>query len=171
MKRVSWLALLAAVGLGASASVWAGPGTFGDDDPYPLACMNLSGVWQSDSKEVLQIEQVDCKWLTIHTKVGPNDQATTIVPDDVSRMISGSKWTGHVRHRWNNKINATSIETHREMAYEDKDVQELILLEKVNPDLLLESTYRTIQLRNEGKEDCPPQQEYSQRFFRRIGDK
>jgi hypothetical protein len=168
MKKVTLLALLAAFGLGAATVALAGPGTLGDDNPYPLACMNFSGSWQSDSKEVLHIEQGDCKWLTIRTKIGPRDQATTIVPDDKSRSISGSQWTGQVRHRWNSKANATIIETHRELTYADHTVEELVLLEKVNPDILLESTYRTIKSLEQGKEDCAPRQEYEQRMFRRL---
>jgi len=168
MRKVIGLALLAAMSVGVSA--WAGPGTLGDDSPYPLACMNFSGSWQSDNKEILHIEQGECKWLTIRTKVGPRDQATTIVPDDKARSISGSQWTGQVRHRWNSKTSATIIETHRELVYADHTVEELVLLEKVNPDLLLESTYRTVKSLEKGSEDCPPRQEYEQRVFRRLSD-
>jgi hypothetical protein len=73
-----------------------------------------------------------------------------------------------VRHRWNSKTTATIIETHRELVYADHTVEELVLLEKVNPDLLLESTYRTIKGLEPGKDGCSPRQEYEQRVFRRM---
>jgi hypothetical protein len=162
--------LLLTVGLMTAATSWAvGPGILGDDDPYPLACISFSGDWRSDSNEFLEIQQAGCKWLQIRALVGQNDgSTTTIVPDDKARAISGAQWTGLVRHRWNSKTNATIIETHREMNYSDKRVEELVLLEKVNPDLLLESTYRTTKVRPRGKEDSPPQQETSQRMFRLV---
>lgn len=164
MKKLMWVVLWGA--LVVPSASWAGPGILGDDSPYPLACMNFTGQWKSDSDEFLDIRQGDCKWLTIRTKIGPRDHATTIVPDDKAREISGSQWTGHVRHRWNSKVNGTIIETHKELVYADKMVEELVLLEKVNPKLLLESTYRTIRVDAGGKEVSPPQQEYEQRVFR-----
>jgi hypothetical protein len=166
MKAIFFLTL----GFLGAGSAWAvGPGILGDDNPYPLACISFAGDWRSDNYEFLEIEQNGCEWLQIRALVGQNGgSTTTIVPDDKDRAISGAQWTGLVRHRWNSKTNATIIETHREMNYSDKRVEELVLLEKVNPDLLLESTYRTTKMRPRGKEDCPPQQETSQRMFRLV---
>lgn len=159
MKKLSmlWLALLVL------PLVSQAGGTFGDEDPYPLACFDFSGNWKSDTGESLAIEQSECKWLKIKSKFDSQDAITTIVPDDKARKISGNRWTGEVRHRWNNKTYATTIETHRKIQFEDRVVTDLVLLEKVNDDLILESTYRTTEPLDG---NCTTGPEYSQRVFR-----
>lgn len=169
MKKL-WLALALLAGL-MNVSAWAG-GTeiLGDDDPYPLVCLNFSGEWRSDENEYLQIQQSGCRWLKVKASYDFQNGVTTIVPDDKSRIISGAEWKGTERHRWNNKNNATSIETHRYLHYPDKVVTELVMLEKANENLLLESTFRRIEP-VPGQKVSPPREEYRQRFFRRDGGK
>jgi hypothetical protein len=150
---------------GVSEASRGGGGSLGDDNPYPLACFDFSGVWKSDSGEFLAIEQGQCEWLKIKATYDSQDVITTIVPDDKARKISGNRWVGEVRHRWNNKTYATMIETHRKMKYADRVVTDLVLLEKVNDNLILESTYRTTEM-NPGEEQCTTEPRYTQRVFR-----
>jgi hypothetical protein len=160
-----WVFSAAAVALLVSLSVFAGdPRPTGDEDIYPIACVDFSGAWEGDSGPLYQIEQKRCNWLRIHATVGSQDTSTTIVPDNKRRSASGSSWTGVVRHRWNKSKNYGSVlETYRTMYYSNRRVSESIFLEVVNDSLLLESVYRTIEP-NSGV----PRNEYSQNVFRRV---
>jgi len=162
MRLVLVLALMAMAG---NSEASRGGDILGDDNPYPLACFDFSGGWKSDSGEFLAIEQGQCEWLKIKATYDSQDAITTIVPDDKARKISGNRWVGEVRHRWNNKTYATVIETHRTMQFEDRVVTDLVLLEKVNDNLILESTYRTTEM-NPGEKECNPEPQYSQKVFR-----
>lgn len=140
---------------------------FGDEDPFPLTCLDFSGSWKTDDGVGVFIEQgKQCNWLKVRGFLSPRDSAVTIVPDDRVRLISGSTWRGDVRYRWNNKSNATIIETRRNLSFSDSktSITELILLEKVNDNLLLESIYRTVRDIT-GKN--PNRKEYDQRVYRR----
>lgn len=164
MKR--WVILAAlAVFLG-SMQAWAGePTPTGDEDIYPIACVDFSGSWEGDAGPLYQIEQKRCNWLRIHATVDSQDTSTTIVPDNKRRSVSGSKWTGVVRHRWGGtKDFGKMLESYKTMYFADHRVQEVATLEVVNESLLLESIYRTIQPSNGGQ----PRNEYQQHFFRRV---
>lgn len=167
MRRVflGWLALALLVSTAASAQIVE---PFGDEDPYPLACFDFSGTWRADNGETLGIEQSKCRWLKVRSSFDSQDGVTTIVPDDKDRSISGLRWTGVERHRWNDKQFAKIIETHRTLYYEDRVVTELILLDKVNDHLLLESLYRTTEMTSDGKK-CPPEREIFQKVYRLRG--
>jgi hypothetical protein len=180
MRKHGWLLAVACLfclsAVPVAAYAYSVPRTFGDEDPYPLACLDFSGHWKSDDGELLDIVQGNhCRWLELHSSFNSPDGATvtTIVPDDKDRAISGNQWKGMIRHRWNNKKFATAVETHRSLYYSDKTVTELVVLERVNENLLLESTYRkTVYLANgvdqSDTSKQQPNQEYSQRVFRRA---
>jgi hypothetical protein len=159
------LALLVAPGLALGQKR-----SWGDEDPYPLACIDFSGNWASDEGDGLTITQgSQCRWLRLRSTYNSHDGATMILPDGKVRSISGAQWKGTVRHRWNNKSYATIIETYRTLYYPKKVVTELVLLEKVNDNLLLESIYRSTVVRQEDGKDCEAEPEYSQRVFRLQG--
>ncbi len=144
------------------------PGIAGDEDPYPWVCLNFTGNWKTDSEELLQIEQGECKWLKLRASFDSQDSVTTIVPDGKNRTIGSSLYTGFERHRWNSKEKGTSIETYRTLYYAHQTVEELVILEMVNTDLLLETTYRSYDLTPPKKDQVSPKNEYSQRVFRRL---
>lgn len=145
MSRWLWLFLAALVGTSVASAAQAAPGTLGDDDPFPVACINFEGQWRSDWGQTYEIDQKACKWLRIRTTIDSQNNSLTIVPDGKARSVSGQDWTGTVRHRWNSLSHATMVETHRSQYFEDHTVTEFVTLEQVNQDLLLESTYRTVE--------------------------
>lgn len=160
-----WSAAAAALLISATAVFAGEPRPTGDEDIYPIACVNFSGVWEADAGPIYQVEQKRCNWLRIHASVDSQDESRTIVPDNKVRSVSGSQWTGVIRHRWNNPRGYGSVvETYKTMYYQDRRVTEVVFLEIVNDSLLLESTYRTIELNAGGR----PRQEYAQRVFRRA---
>lgn len=141
-------------------------GSLGDEDPYPLSCEDFSGSWRSDEGEVMDIAQgPKCDWVKLRAAIGPRDREVTIVPDGKPRVVSGTHWKGMVRYRWNDKAN--TIESHKTMEFSggQKAVTELVLLEKVNADLVLESIYRSTKTIGQRQ----PKNEYFQNVFRRMG--
>jgi len=158
MKWLLVLLMLPVVGVASGRS-------FGDEDPYPLRCEDFSGSWRSDEGEVMNIAQGNkCDWVKLRAALGSRDREITIVPDGKARVVSGNHWKGMVRYRWNDKAN--TIESHKTMEFSggQRVVTELVLLEKVNSDLVLESIYRST--RNIGERQ--PKNEYFQNVFRRI---
>jgi len=149
-----------------SAPAFAGPGTYGDGDPFPVACSNFSGNWRSDQNQVYSVGQKGCEWLKIVKSDGASNYTTTIVPDNISRSIYGSEYTGTVRHRWNSRRFGAVVETNRTMVFASKLVTEFVTLEEVNDNLLLENTYRVIAAEGSAGQ---PKYEYSQQVFRREG--
>ena len=166
MKIWMWILVLS-LGL-AAGFAQAQPRIYGDEDPYPLVCLNFSGHWKSDSEEHLQIQQGECKWLKVRAGIDSQDSITTIVPDGKNRTIGSTQYTGFERHRWNSKEKGTSLETYRTLYYAHQTVEELVVLEMVNEDLLLETTYRSYDLTPPKKDRVSPKNEYSQRVFRRV---
>ncbi len=147
------------------ALVWADePESRGDDNPYPLACASLAGSWQSDSGPRYVIDQRGCKWLQVQSIDGEENHTTTIVPDNKARMVYGSKQKELVRYRWNAHAFGSAVETHRTMTFPDRIIYEVVVIERVNAVLLLESTYQTTQSRVNPKD--APEQKFSQRVFR-----
>lgn len=149
-----------------SQTLFAGPGpnrSGGEDGPFPLACIDLSGHWKSDAGATYEIAQKKCSQLKIVASVGSQAISTTIVPDNKSRNISGGQWTGVVRHRWNSKEYGTGIETYRTIFFSDSKITENVVLELVNDNLLLESVYRIVQT-SDGKKHP----EYNQQVFRYV---
>jgi len=161
MKK--WLLLIVAMLVIASGSVFAQPGPLGDEDIYPISCVDFSGAWQGDTGPFLEIEQSKCNWLRIRATVGSQDTSTTIIPDNKRRSITGNQWTGVIRHRWNTRSYGSVIETYKTMYFSDRRVTEVVLLEIVNGNLMLQSTYRKVTP-NSGKE----YNEYDQEVFRRV---
>lgn len=155
--------------------LWFGPvvmaadntyGPLGDEDPFPLACIDFSGSWRADSGVSYRIDQKSCSWLRIEVAKGEHDSSvTTIVPDNVTRWIPGSARSGVVRYRWNSAKRGTSVETYRTFNLRKTRVVEFVTLEQVSPELVLESVFRKIEQLN--PIDGPPVQEYAQVVFRR----
>lgn len=140
------LSLILGAFLFLSTAMAAPVGGYGDEDgPFPLACINFRGNWKSDAGAKYAITQRRCNMLKIKATMGSTASSTTIVPDNKSRNVSGSEWTGQVRHRWNSIDYGTGIETYRTMFFDDQKVSEVIIIELVNSELLLESVYRTIE--------------------------
>lgn len=141
--------------------------TKGDEHPFPFSCFNFSGVWASETGDEYRIEQKECKRLDI-ARVYKNEhdvQKTTIVPDNRARKVSGEKWRGEVRHRWNAKQYGSTVETYRVKRYSDRDVSETVLLESVNSALILETVYR---VNEENMPGSTPKTEHYQRIFRKV---
>lgn len=161
MKK--WFWLLAISMMLSAGAAFAKPGPMGDEDIYPIACVDFSGAWQGDTGPFLEIEQARCNWLRIRATVGSQDTSTTIIPDNKKRSITGNQWTGVIRHRWNTRNYGSVIETYKTMYFSDRRVTEVVLLEIVNGNLMLQSTYRKIVL-DAGKE----YNEYDQEVFRRV---
>ncbi|MCO5142839.1 MAG: hypothetical protein M9962_07100 [Oligoflexia bacterium] len=169
MKRlVVGLVLLSACAGGVYASSSKDFWIFGDEHIFPVTCYDFSGSWKSDADRRYNIEQRKCNWMKIEFSFGSHDgQTTTIVPDDKERRLIGSDWNGVVRHRWNSLTDARNIETYRKMDFKDRVVSEVIMLESVNGDLILESTYRTIEYKDS---TIKPRYEYNQQMFRKVVD-
>lgn len=163
MKRVGtlwwWLALALVVpGVGMAK----GPGA-GDEDPFPLLCTDFSGNWRSDAGDRYSIQQRQCSYLRVLMSFGSESDTFTIVPDNRTR----TERNGQVRHRWNSPSNATVLETHRTYVDGNSRVTEVVMFERANRDLLLETTYRTIECVDGAQ---PPRREYGQSVFRRLPD-
>lgn len=146
------------------ADFHAGPGILGDEDPFPLSCINFTGDWTADDGQEYLVDQQQCRMIQIHAGVsGAMNQTTTIVPDNKSRLIRGPEWKGFVRHRWNDKNYGSIIQSYKNMDYSDRSISEVLTLEIVNENLLLESTYRTIY-----PDQGPARREYQQKVFRKA---
>ncbi len=162
-----WIIILAILMVSSLAKAESrGPSTMGDEDPFPLSCVNFSGDWVADDSSTYDITQRSCIRLRVSMQLSEANYVTrqmTIVPDNKMRAIRGNEFSGNVRHRWNAKKNASMIETYRYMKYDGKEVYEVVLLELVNSGMALESTYRTIMpSRGEVK------REYNQKIFRKA---
>jgi hypothetical protein len=139
----------------------------GDDDPYPRHCVNFSGAWIADNGASYAIKQKECEKLRIEGEHQEQDSnVMLIIPDGQFHDAKGRAWSGRVRHRWNSNIRGTAIETYRWMRFDKKTIEEVTQLEQINENLVLESTYRTIQV--DGSD--APQYERVQRVFRRAKD-
>jgi hypothetical protein len=136
-----------------------------DEDIFPISCYDFSGYWQADTGQTYTIEQRRCSWLRLSASLGSRGTTVTIVPDNRKRPFGGENFQGEVRYRWNAKKNARIVEAHRTMAYADRKVNELVMLEWVNENLILESTYRTIEAQGQNE---PPRHEYNQQVYRRA---
>ena len=124
-----------------SGGVFHGPEA-GDEDPFPLMCANFSGSWRSDAGRRYAITQRQCSYLRVQMFDGFAQNILTIIPDNKVRAENGSQ----VRHRWNNGYQATVLESHRTlMADAHTRVTEVTMFERASGDLLLETTYRTIE--------------------------
>lgn len=164
-----WVGLLGALATGVSAegALAKAPGhtldpTVGDEDPFPLACVDFSGSWSSDEGDHYAIQQKHCSQIKIASS-GPVDRETmTIVPDNRTRPgpVKGSQ----IRHRWNSPDDATVLESHRTYSEEGAQITEVVTLERANDNLLLQTTYRTIDYGG----STPPRHEYNQVVFRRV---
>jgi hypothetical protein len=142
--------------------------TVGDEDPFPLACVDFSGSWRSDNGDKYAIQQHHCSQIKIAaTYDGGDDGRETImiVPDNRTRPgpVKGSQ----IRHRWNSADEATVLETHRSYVQDGNAVTEVTTIERANDNLLLQTTYRTIDC---GKGN-PPRHEYDQQVFRKMPQK
>ena len=159
-KAIGLWAPIFAVLFSAQASAGHRP-TAGDEDPFPLQCVDFSGKWKSDSGTRYNIGQRHCDFLQIAMTFGTDQVSLTIVPDNRIHAMPGSG--GMVRHRWNSQVKGTILEAH--MSYPDGTarVTEVITYELVNPNLLLETTYRTIECG-----DSRPRHETEQEVFRRV---
>lgn len=164
LKR--WMVVLVLLGLAFSATItFADYGTFGDDDPFPVACINFSGTWRSDLGAEYIIGQTKCNRIRITVKLDSKDDAvTTIVPDNRTRKISGNAWKGSVRSKWNGKKRGTILETYRTIHFAEYTITEVIMLERVNDKLLLENVIRVIKMAGDGE----PLREYGQHLYRRV---
>jgi hypothetical protein len=134
--------------------------TAGDGDPFPLMCADFSGNWKSDAGDRYDIAQRQCGYIRMQMSFGSQSEIMTIIPDNKTRNDRGSS----VRHRWNSPDNATVLETHRVyMADANTQVTEVTMFERANEDLLLETTYRTIEVKGQ-----PPRHDYNQTVFRKM---
>lgn len=170
MKRVFNPAVLIAMlllvlGLSAHAS---NRGPFGGEDPFPFSCFNFSGSWIDEEGDEYRIKQKGCARLEIvrEFKGSHEAQRSTIVPDNRSRKVTGGKWKGQVRHRWNAKKYGATVETYREMFNADHRISEVVLLESVNESLILETMYRTVEITTPAGTET--KSENYQRMFRRA---
>jgi hypothetical protein len=180
MKRqaiglMCWLAMAAAPSIGYAKMPVSTPApghtldpTVGDEDPFPLACVDFSGSWRSDNGDKYAIQQRHCSQIKIAASYeGTTDgrETMTIVPDNRTRPgpVRGSQ----IRHRWNSADQATVLETHRSYMEDGNAVTEVTTIERANDNLLLETTYRTIDSGN----GTPPRHEYDQQVFRKMPQK
>lgn len=139
-----------------------GKPTVGDEDPFPLLCVDFSGRWRSDSGLRYDISQHACSWLKIDMYLGNEAASLTIVPDNRERL-DGKGVT--IRHRWNSVQNGTMIETHRSLLESGLRVTEVVTFERANADLLLQTTYKTIERADRPGE---PNHTVKQEVFRRV---
>ena len=138
----------------------------GDGDPFPLQCVDFSGIWRADTGAQYTIAQQDCKYLRINMLWGNLEQETvSIVPDNKSRGIPGRERSA-VRHRWNNTRQGTVIESHRTFVKGDFRYTEVVMYElEASAGLLLETTYATREcLSRPGKVE----RDYEQQVFRKV---
>jgi hypothetical protein len=159
-----WLGLALLLS-GASAFAYGNPSPIvGDEDPFPLMCTNFSGDWKSDCGDHTVIQQRECSFLKMQTNKGSDTEVFDIIPDNKTRADRGSE----VRNRWNSPDNATVLETHRVFM---KDIGTRITVEttfeRASEGMLLETTYTTVEHLNQP--NMPPQHEYNQVIFRKVG--
>jgi hypothetical protein len=136
---------------------------YGDGDPFPLSCVDFSGSWRTDAGENFAMSQHNCDRLRIVFSYGSEQNMVTIVPDNRTRPVEGGQ--GQVRHRWNSSNRGTIMETHRVFMDQGARITEVITFELAQRDLLLETTYTTVE--------CPAdsgqaRHETHQRVFRRM---
>lgn len=145
------------------ASIGRSPAA-GDEDPFPLMCADFSGNWKSDQGERYTITQRQCAYLRVQMYDGYDQAIQTIIPDNKIRADHGTQ----VRHRWNAPTNATVLESHRTFLSNSRiKVTEITMFERASGDLLLQTTYRTIE--NLDTPNQAPRHEYDQMVFRRMG--
>lgn len=162
---VSMMVFVLTVAIAATAFS-GGVTTTGDEDPFPLSCVDFSGSWGADDGSSYDINQSGCVRLKMQMQVTDKSfsaKALVVVPDNKQRLIRSSGVVGNVRHRWNAKSNATIIETYRYLKFDDHEEYEVVFLEQVNDSLILESTYDTIV---PSKGDS--KRSYQQKIFRRA---
>jgi hypothetical protein len=132
------------------------------EDPFPLMCVDLSGTWRSDGGDRYQISQRQCSFLKVQMFYGSDSETLTIVPDNRTRPDHG----GQVRHRWNSPQNASILESHRTYVESGMRITDVTMLERASDDLLLMTTYRTIECISQPGQ--PPRHESYQVVFRRV---
>lgn len=135
----------------------------GDEDPIPLSCVNIAGDWQTDTGMRYNIKQKACSQIRVAWTEDDSKFSTLIVPDGKDRPIKGPDFKGLARHRWNSTRYGTTIETIRTMNFEKFTVTEIVQLERVNQNLMLQSTYRTVR-----PQTGESYTEYGQVVFRRL---
>jgi len=139
--------------------------TVGDEDPFPLACVDFSGSWKSDAGDNYAIQQKQCSQIKIAMSSPKDRETMTIVPDNRTRPgpLKGSQ----IRHSWNSSDNATVLEIHRTYSQNGAQITEVITFEQASDKLLLQTRYRTIDFGG----SMPPKHEYDQMVFRRVSSK
>lgn len=137
----------------------------GDGDPFPLQCVDFSGIWASDGGTRYTISQTDCKFIRINMLWrNYGEDTVSIVPDNVNRAIPGRDRSA-VRHRWNSARVGSILESHLSYSQARKRISEVVMYERANANLLLETTYTTIEhMDGTGLVE----RGYEQQVFRRI---
>jgi hypothetical protein len=141
-------------------------GPWGDEDPFPIACVDFSGTWQNDAGQIYQVEQGRCSWLKLKMR-GIQETNRTMKLDGRVRSISGDEWRGTVRYGWNEAEYGTAIETNRVIRFANRTLTEFVSLEFVNGDLILETTYRVVEWRSENGRSPVVERANTQSVFRR----
>ena len=136
------------------------------EDPFPLLCTDFTGSWRADNGDRYMIQQRKCSFLKVQMFYNSSATETmNIVPDNRTRP--GPSRGSQIRHRWNAPENATVLESHQRYIDGNVQVTEVVMFEQANDNLLLQTTYRTIE--NLDAPGQQPRHEYSQQVFRRTG--
>lgn len=138
----------------------------GDGDPFPLQCVDFSGLWTADNGTRYTINQTGCQ--RIHILMlwkNYGEDSISIVPDNINRAIPGRERSA-VRHRWNSLRHGSIIESHLSYIQGRTRVSEVVMYERASAGLLLETTYSTTE-----HLDRPGmiERDYEQQVFRRTG--
>lgn len=139
MVRWFWAILLWTL-ISAAPLAHAGKGPFGDDDYYPVGCVDLSGRWKNaaDPSKSLDIVQKDCKALRISAE--QNHKVTDIIdidPNGKTYREDCSGCSSQTRGSWDSSFYGAVLQTYRETSYSDRNEVEVVYMQKVKEKHLL----------------------------------
>jgi len=108
------------------------------EDPFPTACINLSGKWVADNLEFYQIEQNGCDHMVIYRVFDGVRYGQNITPDGKASVIQSNTWTLVERYKWNSNNAATILLADRTFSYADRSVQQKVQMQRQSATLIRE---------------------------------
>ena len=113
---------------------------FGDDDYYPVGCVDLSGRWTRarGSDRTIEIHQEGCKGILVKAINGTNSRdLLSIDPNGKTYSQAGDGYTTKMRGSWNSFYYGTTVEFYVETIYPDQEVIEVFKFQRIKEDKLL----------------------------------
>jgi hypothetical protein len=114
------------------------PGSFGED-PFPNACISLTGSWLSEDGERYLIKQTGCKRLLISRVFKGSAYTVDVNFGKASKtVVRGPSWVLEESYRWAPGARADSLLATRRYTFTDRQVQDEIRIDKISNDRLRE---------------------------------